>query len=60
MDVVQLSRAPEAPIATTPMSPADELAHEAASYVRTVRRDDSALDVSEALRLTAASVEVAA
>lgn len=44
----------------TPMTATDELAHEAASYVRTVRRDDSTLDVSEALRLTAASVEVAA
>ncbi|WP_406501937.1 hypothetical protein OHA04_37495 [Streptomyces sp. NBC_01590] len=60
MDVVQLSRAPEALIAATRMSPADVAAHQAASYVRTVRRDDSALDVSEAPRLTAASVEVAA
>lgn len=60
MDVVQLSRAPEALIATPPMSPADVAAHEAASYVRTIRRDDSALDVSEAPRLTAASVEATA
>ncbi|MFD9603290.1 hypothetical protein [Streptomyces sp. NPDC059970] len=46
--------------ATPTLSPADVAAHEAASYVRTVRRDDSDLDVSEAPRLTAASVEVAA
>lgn len=60
MDAVQLSCASEALIATTRMSPADVAAHEAASYVRTIRRDDSALDMSEDLRLTAASVEVAA
>ncbi|MFI5769621.1 hypothetical protein ACIA74_13880 [Streptomyces sp. NPDC051658] len=45
---------------TALMSPTDVAAHEAASYVRTIRRDDSALDVSEDLRRTAASVEVAA
>ncbi|MER5613269.1 hypothetical protein [Streptomyces sp. NPDC002215] len=42
------------------MSPADVAAHKAASYVRTVRRDDSTLDASKDLLLTAASVEVAA
>ncbi|MFJ4738733.1 hypothetical protein [Streptomyces sp. NPDC088775] len=47
-------------IATAPLSPADVAAHEAASYVRTVRRDDSDLAVSEAPRLSVASVEVAA
>lgn len=46
--------------ATPTMSSADRAAHEAASYVRTSRRDDSGLSVNEAPRLAAASVEVAA
>ncbi|MFE7398820.1 hypothetical protein [Streptomyces sp. NPDC057557] len=41
MDAVQLSRAPEALIATTRMSPADVAAHQAASYVRPARVDMS-------------------
>ncbi|MEU2674188.1 hypothetical protein ABZ622_36065 [Streptomyces sp. NPDC007164] len=61
MDAAKLTRATMAPIAPTVLqSPADVAAHEAASYVRTIRRDDSDRDASEALRLTAASVEVAA